>query len=486
MTTPNWKNHTIWTGDNLPIMRGLNSECVDLIYLDPPFNSNQDYAAPIGSKAAGAAFKDTWTLDDVDRIWLLLLRDKDPVLYHVVEGARRVHGNSMASYLSMMAQRLEEMKRCLKPTGSIYLHCDPTASHYLKLLMDSVLGQSNFMNEVIWKRTSSHNSAKRWGPVHDTILFYGGGGKTTWNRVLQPLDEKYVERFYRHQDANGRYRISDLTGSGTRSGESGRDWAGVDPTSIGRHWAVPAKRSLPEWFSCPTGYDAMTVQERLDVLDRQGLVHWPDREGMPGFKRYLTAKSGAAIQDMVLDIRPLSKGQQESVGYPTQKPVALLERIIKASSNEGDVVLDPFCGCATACVAAERHHRQWLGIDISERAAELVQVRIRKEINLLHNFRPIHRTDQPYRTDLGKLPPPSAHKDLIYGKQSGQCGGCMVMFPKRNLTIDHIYPKSKGGTDHIENLWLLCGACNSSKGTKSQAEFLKERVKRGESIAWLQ
>ena len=147
---PNFKSRTIWTGDNLPIMRGLNSESVDLIYLDPPFNSNQDYAAPIGSKAAGAAFKDTWTLDDVDRLWLLLLRDKDPVLFHVIEGARLVHGKGMASYLSMMAQRLREMKRILKPTGSLYLHCDPTASHYLKLLMDAVFGKGSFRNEIIW------------------------------------------------------------------------------------------------------------------------------------------------------------------------------------------------------------------------------------------------------------------------------------------------------------------------------------------------
>ena len=149
------------------------------------------------------------------------------------------------------------------------------------------------------------------------------------------------------------------------------------------------------------------------------------------------------------------------------------------------MVLDPFCGCATACVASERRHRKWVGIDISGKAAELVQVRVRKEINLLHNFKPIHRTDQPYRTDLGKLPPPSSYKDVLYEKQSGQCGGCMVMFHTRNLTLDHIVPKNDGGTDHVENLWLLCGACNSSKGTKSQAEFLKERVKRGESIEWL-
>ena len=176
---------------------------------------------------------------------------------------------------------------------------------------------------------------------------------------------------------------------------------------------------------------------------------------------------------------------KERIGYPTQKPLKLLERIILASSNPGDIVLDPFAGCATACVASERHHRQWLGIDISEKAAELVQIRIRKEIDLFHDFKPIHRTDQPHRTDLGKLPPPSAHKDVLYGKQSGQCGGCVLMFPKRNLTIDHIVPKSKGGTDHVENLWLLCGACNSSKGTKTQTEFLRERVKRGMHLEWI-
>ena len=194
-------------------------------------------------------------------------------------------------------------------------------------------------------------------------------------------------------------------------------------------------------------------------------------------------ESHGVRQDDVWNIRRVAPVKRI---YITEKPIALLERIILASFNPGDVVIDPFCGCATACVAAERHNREWVGIDLSERAAELVQVRIRKEITLLNNFRPIHRTDQPLRTDLGKLPKPSAHKELLFGRQSGQCGGCMVMFPIRNMTIDHVTPKSKGGTDHIENLWLLCGACNSSKGTKTQAEFLRDRVRRGESIAWLQ
>ena len=460
---PNWKNHTIWTGDNLPIMRGMNSESVDLIYLDPPFNSNKNYAAPIGSDAAGAAFKDTWTLDDVDRLWLLLLRDKDPVLYHVIEGARLVHGNGMASYLSMMAQRLKELRRILEPTGSIYLHCDPTASHYLKMLLDAVFRTHQFRNEIIWQRTSSHNDSRRWGGVHDTLIFYSKSDSFTWNPSFTTHDPAYVAKFYRHTDAQGRYRLHEI----------------IRTASMGErpNLAYEYKGYTPQW-----GW--RMVREKVEAIDRDNRIVW-NPSGRPYLKRYLHEQQGKPITDIVTDIPPLSGYAKERVGYPTQKPLKLLERIIKASSNEGDTVLDPFAGCATACVAAERLGRQWLGIDISEKAAELVQVRIRKEVNLFHNFKPIHRMDQPYRTDLGKLPPPSAHKDLLYGKQSGQCGGCMVMFPKRNLTMDHIVPQKKGGTDHVENLWLLCGACNSSKGTKSQAEFLKERVKRGESIEWL-
>ena len=462
MTAPNWKNRTIWTGDNPPIMRGLNSESVDLIYLDPPFNSNQDYAAPIGSKAAGAAFKDTWTLDDVDRLWLLMLRDKDHLLFHVIEAARLVHGKGMASYLSMMAQRLEEMKRILKPTGSIYLHCDPTASHYLKILMDAVFGEAYFCNEIVWKRTTAHNDPKRFGRTGDRILFFTKSKDKVFNPVLGPLSPEQRKR-YRYQDEEGYYKAENLTAphfSPTRTVE----WRGTHPGSD-RQWRfhVDELERL---------YEAGRILNRRDGLPRKD-----------GLKEYLHESEGAFIQDIWTD-SVLSPTSGERLGYPTQKPITLLERIVQASSNEGDRVLDPFCGCATACVAAERHGRQWFGIDISEKAAELVQVRIRKEIDLFHDFKPIHRTDQPQRTDLGKLSPPSAHKDVLYGKQSGQCGGCMVMFHKRNLTLDHIVPRAYGGTDHVDNLWLLCGACNSSKGTKSQAEFLKERVKRGESIEW--
>ena len=216
MATPNFTDKTIWTGDNLHILRGINSECVDLIYLDPPFNSNQDYAAPVGSQAAGAAFKDTWTLTDLDEAWMGLIADEQPAVYQVLWAAREAHGKGMQSYLCMMAIRLMEMRRVLKPTGSIYLHCDPTASHYLKLLMDGIFGRSNFRNEIAWKRTSSHSDAKRYASVSDRLLFYAFEG-ATWQTQHLALGEAYVARDYRHTDEQGRYRVDNLTGPGLSS-----------------------------------------------------------------------------------------------------------------------------------------------------------------------------------------------------------------------------------------------------------------------------
>ncbi len=462
-STANWKNRTIWTKDNLHVLRGLNSNTVDLIYLDPPFNSNRTYEAPIGSEAAGAAFKDAWTFDDADRVYLALLKERDPTTFAIIEAARLAHGKGMAAYLGMMAQRLVEMRRVLKPTGSIYLHCDPTASHYLKLLMDGVFEPRQFRNEIIWKRNSSHNDSKGFGRVSDSILFYGNAIHSDAVRV--PLDPTYREKFYRYEDERGRYRAGDLTAKGLSGGGYHYEFDGHTGP-----WRFP--------------------QARMLELDEQDRIHRPKkRGGVPSLKRYLHENKGQIPPSVWTDIPPVQPRSKERVGYPTQKPLTLLSRIIKASSEECGIVLDPFCGCATAAVAAERLQRQWIGIDISPKAAELVQTRLTgvlDEVPLYKDGDVIPRTDQPHRTDLGDLPPYTAHKDLLFGRQDGHCGGCGVDFRKRNLTVDHIVPRKHGGTDHLENLWLLCGACNSSKGTRSQGEFLKDRMKqRVELFPWL-
>ncbi|MDE2699691.1 MAG: DNA methyltransferase [Gemmatimonadota bacterium] len=464
----NFASGTVWTGDNLPVMRGMNSASVDLIYLDPPFNSGKDYEAPIGSEAAGAHFKDTWTLDDVDVHEHGELADRNPAAYLIVSGAGAAHGKSMRSYLIYMATRLLEMRRILKPTGSIYLHCDPTASHYLKLLMDSIFGAAKFQNEIVWKRTSSHNRAKRWGPIHDCLFFYGGA---TWNRVLQPLDSAYVEKHYRRRDEFGKYRTDNLTGPGPRDGDTGQPWRGINPSEKNRHWELPPDRALPDWFNFPSGYAELTARQRLDVLDAQGLIYWPTKGGgMPAFKRYLTERSGQPVTDMVLDIPPLSGAAKERLGYPTQKPLAFLERIIAASSNPGDMVFDPFCGCATTLVAAEKLDRQWAGCDLSPLAVSLVSDRIREfQGKLWSNVTPLDQP--PKRTDLGVLPNYRTNAHRLYGEQEGVCAGCETHFPFRVMEVDHKLPRSRGGQDNPENLQLLCSHCNRSKGNKTMAEW---------------
>jgi len=472
----NVKNRTIFSNDNLPVLRGIDTESVDLIYLDPPFNSNRNYAAPIGSDAAGAAFKDTWTLSDVDNAWHGEIADRQPALYQAIHAAELTHGKGMKSYLIMMAVRLLEIQRILKKTGSIYLQCDPTASHYLKGLMDAVFGKDNFRNEIVWQRTNTHGLGKQFGRVHDTILFYSKSRQKIWNDVYTEHDPEYVRKTYRYQDERGFFQVDNLTaGSVTQKGESGQPWRGIDPSLVGRNWSTPQRSAWPEGVEPPANYEELSVHERLEALDAAGLIYWPPKGRVPRFKRYLSTSQGRRVHDVITDINPIASKSKERVGYPTQKPVALLERIIKASSNEGDVVLDPFCGCATTCVAAERLQRHWIGIDISAKAVDLVQVRLKKEIGIFGDV--IHRTDIPKRSE--KLPNYRTHKHTLFGKQEGLCNGCKTQFPFRNMTVDHIVPKSQGGTDHEDNLQLLCGACNSTKGRCTQAELISRLKAQG-------
>jgi DNA modification methylase len=373
----------LYFGDNLKWLRDAKQfphASVDLVYLDPPFNSNADYNVLFRetsgevSQAQFHAFTDTWSWADAAETYHQFIDECPNVA--VVELMEALHSflkhSPMMAYLAMMAPRLVELHRVLKPTGSLYLHCDPTASHFLKMALDGVFGAENFRNEIIWKRTSSHNRAKRWGPVHDCILFYGKSDSVTWNRIVQ----EYVEDFYRFEDANGRYRVSDLTGPGPRTGDSGQPWRDIPPKQ--RHWEPPPDRALPEWFIFPKGYSEMSVRKRLEVLDKQGLIHWPAKSGgIPGFKRYLLSGTGAPVQDIIVDVPPIPNQAQERLGYPTQKPQALLERIISASSNPGDVVLDPFCGCGTTIHAAQKLGRRWIGIDVTYLAINLIKRRLK-------------------------------------------------------------------------------------------------------------
>ena len=452
---PNWANQTIWTGDNLEIMRGMNSASVDLIYLDPPFNSKANYAAPIGSKAAGAAFKDTWGLDDVNLAWHGEIKHEHSGLYALLNATREIHGDSMMSYLIYMAIRIMEMRRVLKATGSIYLHCDPYASHYLKLLMDAVFGVGNCQNEIAWRRTHTKNDviqgATNWPRIHDVLLQYRASGEQQlFNQPYESLSAERIERHYRHiEEATGRrYRLDDLTapGAGTR-GHPQYEIMGVT-----RYWRYN--------------------KNKMAALIEAGRVVQTAPGRVPRCKRYLDESKGTAIGDVWGDIPPVNSQAMERTGYPTQKPLALLDRIIRASSDEGATILDPFCGCATACISAERLHRQWVGIDISPKAADLVVSRMREELGLFYGG--AHRTDIPTRTDLGKVIRynDERNKRLLYGEQGGYCNGCEHHFELRNFHVDHIISKAKGGTDHISNLQLLCAACNSLKGDRPHEYLL--------------
>ena len=367
----------LYYGDNLEVLqRYVKDQSIDLVYLDPPFNSRQDYnvlfAEKDGSQSSSQihAFEDTWEWNiDAMRAYEEIVEQGGRVADTMCAFKTFLFNTDMMAYLAMMAPRLVELRRVLKDTGSIYLHCDPAAGHYLKILMDAVFGPQFFKNEIIWKRTSAHNSAKRWGPVHDLILFYSKSESSTWNRVYQGYTAEYLEKFYRHEDEGGRYTLGDLTGAGKRQGESGLPWRGVDPTKAGRHWAVPRPRQAG------LSWNELSVQQRLDQLDLAGLIVWPAKGGIPRFKRYHDVDRGVVVQDVITDIDPLSPHAKERLGYPTQKPEALLDRILKSSSNEGDLVLDPFCGCGTTVQVAQRLNRRWIGIDITHLAIGLIKKR---------------------------------------------------------------------------------------------------------------
>lgn len=358
-----WQNK-LYFGDNLGILREhIADESVDLIYLDPPFNSNSTYNVLFKEKSGEqsaaqiTAFDDTWHWGmESELAYRELVTDGPKKLGDMLQAMRAFLGqNDMMAYLTMMAQRMAELHRVLKSTGSLYLHCDPTASHYLKLLLDAVFGSVNFKAEIIWQRTTSHSDAKGLGRVHDVLLYYCKDSKFTWNSIYQPLDPEYVETYYRYEDPDGRkFMSADLSAAGPGPERSFKERGVIAPPE-GRHWM----------------YDDAGIARLL----KEDRIYWT-RNGIPRLKVYLDEHPGMPAHDVWTDILPLRSWHKERLGYPTQKPEALLERIIKASSNEGDIVLDPFCGCGTATAAAERLKRRWIGIDITHLAITLIRHRL--------------------------------------------------------------------------------------------------------------
>ena len=420
--SPNWKNKTLFWGDNLEIMRGMNSETVDLIATDPPFNKGKDFHATPNSLASGASFQDRWSWrDDVDQAWVDQITDDFPHVMHVINGSRYSYGDDMGAFLAFMAVRLLAMRRILKSTGSIYLHCDPTASHYLKELMDAIFGRNMFINEIIWSYNSGGGSKNHFGRKHDVILLYSKTKEYTFN----------------HDDVR-----------------------------------VP--------------YDASIAKSREDLFNKNGKV-------MP---------------DVWTISRPPNHSK-EWLGYPTQKPIKLYETMLRASSNSGDVVFDPFCGCATTLVAAERMGRQWVGIDIWEGAFDAVKTRLESEfLHMAGEEQEKFLFDEgaftlaksaPTRTDDGdtaapflrvkkKVQEPEKNRmsrqemfDYLLSHAGSVCQGCDRAFDDtRYLELDHNTPRADGGINHISNRVLLCGPCNKLKSNVFTLSGLRrENSKRG-------
>ena len=428
--TRNFTNRTLYHGDNLPFLRGMNSETVDLIATDPPFNKNKDFHATPDSLAAGARFQDRWSWrDDLHDEWLIQIQRDHPEVWHIINAAKNVYGDDMGAFLCWLAVRLLEMHRILKPAGSLYLHIDHTAHAYAKALMDAVFGRKNFRNEIVWAYTGPSNTKRYFPRKHDTLLFYAKSEDAAFNRnaIRIPYDEE----------------------------------------TLARRGRVEGEHSV--------------ISPSVENKGRRNRAQVDERFGQ-----------GKVPEDWWSDIAALTN-QRETTGYPTQKPLALYERMIRASSKPGDLVLDPFCGCATTPVAAERLGRQWVGMDIWDRAYQTVLDRLSVEGLAVPDaktqpgqqdltFADIHyETMPPIRTDQGetaalhlqtptgrrgaRYPPPRSQHPKLIVDIGPFCQGCGrdYTFDPRVLEVDHVMPKPDGGSDAYDNLTLLCPPCNKEK-----------------------
>ena len=437
--TMNFRTRTLFHGDNLDFLRGMNSGSVHLIATDPPFNKGRDFHATPDSLAAGARFQDRWSwADDVEGEWIDQIQDDWPAVWEVIDAARAAWGDDMAAFLCFMGVRLIEMRRVLRDDGSLYLHCDPTASHYLKALLDAVFGRRNFRNEIVWCYEVGGRSKRQFGRKHDVLLYYARGPATAFN-----ADAVRIPRRRTHMK--------------------------VEKDSAGREWQVKT--------------DARTGKVYKYRVD-----------------------AGALCPDWWIGIQQLNRSDKQRLGYPTQKPLTLYERVILASSNEGEIVLDPFAGCATTLVAAERLGRQWIGIDIWDGAHDIVLKRLHDEglaapgdaNDRLFTLGDVtYTTEPPVRTDDGaeavpflqvteRIAEPEGPRmsraemlDYLLKLHGAKCQGCDRRFDDaRYLELDHNTPRSDGGLNHVTNRILLCGPCNRLKSNQYTLSGLRRQNQR--------
>jgi len=497
MPSPNFASRTLYHGDNLAFLRGMNSETVHLIATDPPFNKNRDFHATPDSLAAGARFKDRWRWDeDVHEEWTDSIEDDWPAVHGVIAGARLAYGDDMGAFLCWIGVRLMEMHRVLRRDGSIYLHCDPTAGHYLKALLDAIFGARNFMNEITWKRYAVHSlSTEGFDNVVDHILFYCKDRQVLrFNRVFGEVDEEtLLSRFPHVEPETGRrFQHVALEQSANKS-------------SAGEVRVIQGKRVKSEigWR-----WTQSTFDQRLK--HNPHLIYWTSNE-RPRYKIYADEYAGQPVGNNWTDINYLAAGDSERTGYPTQKPLALYERIIRASSKEGDIVLDPFCGCATTPIAAERLKRQWVGMDIWDGALDVVKERFTRDTVLRSEARhhvtlpQIHyETKAPRRTDNNDLAAPSlklrtprplepwqklTHRQMRRVLEDAQrsngnviCAGCGRELEREFMELDHIMPRADGGENYIYNRILLCRPCN---GRKAQYLTLRGLLRENKRVDWM-
>ena len=544
MAAFNGVNRGVYIADNLDFLRAINTASVDLVCIDPPFAKNDTFTGdklkpplsraeeaneqrllerrwgigtPEEADAAGIAwpddpkakggYRDTWSWDeDIHADWIDGIKATHPAVNMLIETTREIHGDSVAAYLCFMAIRLFEVHRVLKPTGSLYLHCDHTANGYLRQLLDGVFGADNFRNEIVWRRFSAHNDAQRFGQIHDTLFYYSKSRRRVWTGdAREPYDPDYIAKSYRYEDDKGRFMTSPLQARSLLGGGYSYAWRGIADV-----WKFP--------------------QERLDELDAAGLIYWPPKGKIPRRKVYLDPERGIAPRDLILDIKPLMSGNEEQAGYPTQKPYKLAERLIQASSNPGDVVLDCFAGCAYVAIAAEKLGRRWVACDINPRAWTVFKRQFNKggDLPLLTcddqtagqqvlGSEPtvtIHgpgelplRTDggggvevKPLRTDNRRQGERKYKREstlmdrgemltalLRFSAGRAWCCGFLSRNADGSLSygdyeLDHVTPKSFGGTDEIENRAPLCSAHNGLKSNRdiTLAELRYEVIERGE------